>query len=180
MNRISRAFSRLFLLAIIGVVGVILWERFVPPAPPPTLVPIEGRIDRIVVAKAARTMTVFQGGTPVRTYQIALGFAPDGDKEQEGDGRTPEGTFKIDRRNGKSAFHLSLGLDYPRPEDIARARQAGVSPGGDIFIHGQPNGMGQFGTIKRDWTAGCIAVSDVEIEELWSITPIGTEVEIRP
>lgn len=180
MNRVARAFSRIFLLAVIGVVGVVLWERFVPAPAPPTLAPIEGQIDRIVIEKSARRMTAFQDGVPVRSYPIALGFAPEGNKTQEGDGRTPEGIFKIDRRNAQSAFHLSLGLDYPHPEHVARARAAGVSPGGNIFIHGQPNGLGQLATIRRDWTAGCIAVSDAEIEELWSIAPIGTVVEIRP
>lgn len=180
MQILSRLFTRLTLLAVITLVGVVLWDRFNPPAPPPIMEPITAQIDRILIEKSARTLTVYRDGAAVRTYQIALGFAPDGDKSQEGDGKTPEGIFKITHRNSKSAYHLSLGIDYPQLDDLARAEAAGVSPGGDIFIHGQPNGAGRLVTIPYDWTAGCIAVSDLEIEELWAITPDGTEVEIRP
>ncbi|WP_428547217.1 L,D-transpeptidase family protein [Profundibacter sp.] len=116
----------------------------------------------------------------MRTYKIALGFAPAGDKVQQGDGKTPEGMFTITRRNPDSKYHLSLGIDYPQADDIARAQAAGVDPGGDIFIHGQPNGFGKLATIPTDWTAGCIAVSDTEIEELWRVVQTGTTVEIRP
>ena len=89
-------------------------------------------------------------------------------------------TFTIDRRNSESAFHLSIGLDYPQPEDRARAAKAGYSPGGDIFIHGQPNALPDGLKIKGDWTAGCIALTNAEIEEIWAVTPIGTKVEVRP
>lgn len=180
MQRLARAFSRLLLVALIGLIGVILWDRLTPPAPPTTLPPIEGKITRLLVEKSARRMTAFQGDRAVREYRIALGFAPEGDKLQEGDGKTPEGIFRINRRNPESAFYLSLGIDYPQPADITRARAAGVSPGGDIFIHGQPNGANILTTIRRDWTAGCIAVSNAEIEELWAVTPDGTIVEITP
>ncbi|WP_371170360.1 L,D-transpeptidase family protein [Aliiroseovarius sp. 2305UL8-7] len=159
---------------------MLLWDRYAPPAPPQTLEPIAGQIDRIVIEKSARTLTAYQNGAPVRSYEIALGFAPEGDKMIEGDGKTPEGIFQIDRRNDRSAFHLSLGINYPRPEDISRARRDGISPGGDIFIHGQPNGRRRAEKINHDWTAGCIALSNDEIQELWVVTPIGTEVEIRP
>jgi murein L,D-transpeptidase YafK len=110
----------------------------------------------------------------------AGGFNPLGGKSIEGDGKTPEGVFKIDRRNPNSKFHLSLGIDYPRPEDRAQAETLGQSPGGDIFIHGQPNRLAGLGTLPYDWTAGCISVSDGEIEEIWRVTPIGTVVEILP
>ena len=106
-------------------------------------------------------------------------LAPYGDKVQQGDGKTPEGMFTITRRNPNSKYHLSLGIDYPQADDIARARATGVDPGGDIFIHGQPNGFGKLATIPTDWTAGCIAVSDAEIEELWRVVQTGTTVEIR-
>jgi murein L,D-transpeptidase YafK len=125
-------------------------------------------------------MQLMQDGKTVRTYKIALGFTPEGDKLRQGDGKTPEGEFTIDRRNAESAFHLSLGLDYPQPEDRARAAKAGYSPGGDIFIHGQPNALPDGLKIKGDWTAGCIAVTNAEIEEIWAVTPIGTKVEVRP
>lgn len=179
MKRLAAVFSALTLVAVLGAVGLFLWDRATPVVPPPP-VPLTGQIDRILVEKAARRMTVFRGGEAVKTYRIALGFAPEGDKAREGDGRTPEGVFTIDRRNPQSAYHLSLGIDYPQPDDIARARAEGYSPGGDIFIHGQPNGLGRVGALPYDWTAGCIAVSDDEIRELWAAVPNGTEVEIRP
>lgn len=180
MRRLRRALAALVFFAALGGVALVLWERYAPPAPAPELAPLAGRIDRILIEKEARRLTVYRDGEALRSYRVALGFAPAGDKERQGDGRTPEGIFRIDRRNPQSAYHLSLGLDYPQPEDVARARAGGYSPGGDIFIHGQPNGFGRLTTLPYDWTAGCIAVSDDEIEELWRITPVGTEVEIRP
>jgi murein L,D-transpeptidase YafK len=124
-------------------------------------------------------MTLFQNGQAVRVYTIALGFSPFGDKDREGDGKTPEGQFTINRRNANSAYTLSLGIDYPQPEDTARARAAGYSPGGDIFFHGQPNHLPDTLKGKGDWTAGCIALTNPEIREVWAVTPIGTSVEIR-
>ncbi|MEQ9261256.1 MAG: L,D-transpeptidase [Roseovarius sp.] len=174
--------------AILGLVlgafgGVALWHRYapLPPRPPEPRVPLTGTIDRIEIEKSARRLTVYREGEALRSYEVALGFAPEGAKARQGDGRTPEGTFRIDRRNPQSRFHLSLGLDYPQAEHVAAARAAGVSPGGDIFIHGQPNLMpAALLPRKGDWTDGCIAVSNEEMEELWRITPLGTEVVIRP
>lgn len=181
MNAAARAFATLWWLAVLAFVAVVIWERhFGLPEPPIPRAPLTGQIDRIVIEKAARRLTVYRDGAALRAYPVALGFAPEGDKRRQGDGRTPEGVFRIDRRNAASAFHLSLGIDYPQPDDIARARAGGYSPGGDIFIHGQPNGYDWAPTLAYDWTEGCIAVSDAEIEELWRVTPIGTEVEIRP
>ena len=174
--------------------GLMVWQALasVPPPPLPGWValpalptvptgPIAGKVDRIVIDKTGRLMVAFRDGRPLRGFQIGLGFAPAGDKHRQGDGRTPEGVFRVDRRNDASRFHLSLGLDYPRAQDRARARAAGVDPGGDIFIHGQPNGRVARGyRIKGDWTDGCIAVSDAEIEDLFAATSIGTLVEIRP
>ena len=125
-------------------------------------------------------MTVWQKDGPPRRYDIALGFAPDGDKTREGDGRTPEGVFRIDRLNRQSKYHLSLGLDYPQKRHREAARRAGVSPGGDIMIHGQPNEIAEGYKVKGDWTAGCIALTNPEIEEIFANAAIGTEVEIRP
>lgn len=179
MRAAAKAFSTLFFAAVIALVLVVLHDRYAPP-PPPDLGPLDGQVDRIVVEKGARRLTVYRDGAALRSYRVALGFAPEGDKQRQGDGRTPEGTFRIDRRNARSAYHLSLGLDYPRPDEVARARAGGYSPGGDIFIHGQPNGLGRLGALPYDWTAGCIALSDAQIEELWRVVPLGTEVEIRP
>ena len=172
---------RAAVLAALILGGVILWQRYAPPPPPPApLPPLTEQIDRIEIDKGQRLLTVFKGGEALRTYPIGLGRDPVGAKTQQGDGRTPEGTFRIDRRNPNSKFNLSLGIDYPQPEHIARARANGVSPGGDIFIHGQPNAVKGLRTLPGDWTAGCIAVADNVIEELWRIAPIGTEVVIRP
>lgn len=153
----------------------------VRPVPRPELsLPISGSIDRILIEKQTRRMAVYQQGRLVREYRIALGFTPTGDKARQGDGKTPEGVFKVNRRNDQSQFHLSLGLDYPLPKDRARARAGGYDPGGDIFIHGQPNRIADGFRVKGDWTDGCIAIDNHQIAELFAATPIGTEVEIRP
>lgn len=138
--------------------------------------------DRIVVRKADRQMTLFRDGRPLKTYAIALGFGEPGPKSREGDGRTPEGLYRISGRNPQSAFHLSLRISYPDADDIAAAEAAGVAPGGDIMIHGLPNGLGWLGSLARarDWTAGCIAVTNAEIEEIWRAVPDGTPIEILP
>ena len=171
----------LYLLLLVGL-GFIAASMYSPPAliPSPPLPPLTGTVDRIVIEKAARRMQLLQDGKVVRTYRIALGFTPDGDKERQGDGKTPEGEFTIDRRNAESAFHLSVGLDYPRPKDRVRAAKGGYSPGGDIFIHGQPNALPDGFKLKGDWTAGCIALTNAEMREVWAVTPIGTKVDIRP
>ncbi len=113
MRALARLFSALVLLALVGA-AALLWTRPPQPDRPPEAV-LSGPIDLILVEKSARQITLFQNGQPVRRWPIALGFAPTGDKSREGDGRTPEGTFRIDRRNDQSAYHLSLGLDYPTP-----------------------------------------------------------------
>jgi murein L,D-transpeptidase YafK len=177
-----RLFRLLAYLALIAVLGLATASLFIPPErvtlPPPP--PLTGQVDRIVVEKEARRMQLFQDGRVVRTYTVALGFAPTGDKLRQGDGRTPEGEFTINRRNDQSAFHLSIGIDYPQQEDLVRARAGGYSPGGDIFIHGQPNAIGDGFRLRGDWTNGCIAVTNREMREIWAVTPIGTKVEIRP
>ncbi|MCY1126390.1 L,D-transpeptidase [Frigidibacter sp. RF13] len=179
-----RRFVRLLIwlaLLLAALVALGLWSGIrPPPAPPVVRVPLEGQVDLILVEKAARRLTVFRDGEPLRTYPVVLGFAPTGDKVRQGDGKTPEGRFRIDRRNDRSRFHLSLGLDYPQADDRARAAAGGYDPGGDIMIHGQPNALFGKATLTRDWTAGCIALADTDIEELWRVTRVGTEVEIRP
>ncbi len=148
----------------------------------PEPIPKEIRADYILVEKSARRLSLLRDGVAIKSYQVALGSAPVGNKQQEGDNRTPEGIYKIDRRNEKSKFHLSLHISYPTPAEIKAARQLGVSPGGDIMIHGLPNGLGYIGDSHRltDWTAGCIAVTNEEIEEIWAAVADGTVIEIRP
>lgn len=164
-----------FLLTLVAV-SFAIWTALRPiPAPPLT-----GTVDRIVIDKSDRTLAIWQDGRQTRLYATSLGFAPSGDKIMQGDGRTPEGNFRINRRNAGSRYHLSLGIDYPRPDDLARAQAGGYSAGGDIFIHGQPHGITGLQRIVEDWTAGCIAINNAAIEELWAVAPIGTLVEIRP
>ena len=138
--------------------------------------------DRIVVEKSARRLSIFKDGSQIKIYRIALGRNPAGAKQEEGDMKTPEGTYKIDGRNPQSNFHLALHISYPSDEDDKRAAAQGVSAGCDIMIHGIQNGRGWIGAFHRwnDWTAGCIAVTDEEIEELWRVTSDGTIIEIRP
>ena len=139
-------------------------------------------IDRILVEKAERKLSILRKGKVIKTYRIALGGNPIGAKQEEGDMKTPEGVYTIDYRNPNSDYHLALHISYPSVEDNARAAQRGVNAGFDIMIHGLPNGRGWIGAAHRqtDWTAGCIAVTDEEIEEIWRVTPDGTAVEIRP
>jgi murein L,D-transpeptidase YafK len=177
MRRLLRLLAYLALVALLGLAAASLFAPTERVPPPP---PLTGQIDRIVIEKAARRMQLLQDGQVVRSYRIALGFAPEGDKERQGDGKTPEGEFTINRRNDQSAFHLSLGLDYPQADDIQRASAGGYSAGGDIFIHGQPNAIGDGFRLRGDWTNGCIAVTNREMREIWAVTPTGTKVEIRP
>jgi len=138
-------------------------------------------VNLIVVEKAHHKMTLFDHGRAIRTYSVALG--PDlGPKQKKGDGRTPEGRYVIDARNAASHYHRALHVSYPNAADRRSARRRDVDPGGDIMIHGLPNGYGKLGSLHlaRDWTRGCIAVTDHEIEEIWKLVPNGTAIEIRP
>lgn len=134
-------------------------------------------VTQIVVNKEARRMYLLHNTEVLRAFDVGLGFAPVGDKQVEGDGKTPEGTYIIDRRNPNSAFHLSLGVSYPNEADIAEAEALGKSPGGDIFIHGKPR---KYRKAPRDWTWGCIAVSDREIEDVYAMVKNGTPISINP
>jgi len=138
--------------------------------------------DHIVIHKKARTMELIRAGQVIKTYKIALGGEPVGPKARQGDHRTPEGVYVIDNRNERSQFHRSLHISYPNTDDREHARKLGVSTGGDVYIHGLPNGYGFVGAAHRarDWTDGCIAVTDQAIEEIWRLVDNGTPVEIRP
>lgn len=135
-------------------------------------------VTSIVIDKSARNMDLYNGDRRLRRYKIDLGFQPNGHKTAKGDGRTPEGTYFIDRKNPASRFYLSLGISYPNSEDRRNAAENGVDPGGDIFIHGQPTNSRQAKT--GDWTAGCIAVSNSEMSTIYALVDIGTPVHIRP
>jgi murein L,D-transpeptidase YafK len=138
--------------------------------------------DRIIIHKKTRTMELMHAGQMIKSYKIALGGEPLGPKTRQGDHRTPEGVYVIDSRNAHSQFHRSLHISYPNAADRERARKLGVSTGGDIYIHGLPNGYGFIGAAHRarDWTDGCVAVTDQEIEEIWGLVENGTPVEIQP
>jgi murein L,D-transpeptidase YafK len=139
-------------------------------------------VDRVLIDKSERKLMLLRGEEPLRTYAVALGAAPKGAKQFEGDQRTPEGVYTIDFRNDASAFHLALRISYPNEADRVRALEAGMDPGGQIMIHGLKNGQGWLGErhLADDWTDGCIAVTNAEIEEIWSLVDLGTPVEIRP
>lgn len=137
-------------------------------------------VTQVVVNKSARQMLFFSGSSVIAAYDVGLGNEPTGHKQFSGDGKTPEGMYYIDRRNPDSRYHLSLGVSYPNPDDAGFALMQGKHPGGDIFIHGQgPEGRA-LAPHRRDWTAGCIAVSDAEIEDIYAMVQDGTPILINP
>jgi murein L,D-transpeptidase YafK len=142
--------------------------------------PTDATIDSMVVQKQARTLIAYSEGRALKTYHIALGHNPEGDKAEEGDGRTPEGIYVISSKTTESRFHMNLGISYPNSSDALEARQRGVSPGGDIKIHGLRTFLGFIGRFHTliDWTEGCIAVTNTEIEELYRAVPVGTRILI--
>jgi tetratricopeptide (TPR) repeat protein len=142
----------------------------------------KGSADKILVEKKERRLMLIAKGEVLKTYKIALGGNPNGPKQRQGDNKTPEGTYFIDSRNKDSSYYRSLHISYPNERDKKRAKKLGVSPGGDIMIHGIKNGFSWVGDAHTqvDWTKGCIAVTNKEIEEIGKLVPNGTVVEIRP
>jgi murein L,D-transpeptidase YafK len=167
----------ILVFACLAVIGVLVGAHL-------NLHPLPANItaDRVLVEKAARRLTLLRDGMPLKSYRVALGRAPVGPKEEEGDQRTPEGSYLIDFHKEDSDYHRALHVSYPEQRDIDRAAAAGVPPGFDIMIHGIRNGRGWIGAFHRrsDWTAGCIAVTDFEIEEIYRAVPDGTPIEIQP
>lgn len=160
--------STLLLLLAAGVTSACAKTKFESYSGP--------EVTRIEVHKSTRRMYLLHHDQVLRGYDVDLGFAPNGHKTQEGDGRTPEGRYYIDRRNPNSAFYLSIGISYPNTADRAQAVTRGVDPGGDIFIHGTPRAFRR----ARDWTAGCIAVTDREMREIYAMVPMRTVIDIFP
>lgn len=140
-----------------------------------------GSVDLVVVDKQRRSLRLMRGGHTVRTYRIALGFTPEGHKSREGDGQTPEGFYRIEGYVPESSFHRALQISYPNAWDRRRALESGYDPGGQIMIHGLPNGISakEVGHGREDWTNGCIAVTNHEIRELVALVPVGTPILIR-
>jgi murein L,D-transpeptidase YafK len=141
-----------------------------------------GKVDRIVIEKNKRTLILLDGAKIVKTYRVALGGQPGGAKDRQGDHKTPEGIYSVDAKNPNSQFHKALHISYPSQGDRANARKLGISPGGDVEIHGLGSKWGWIGAKHRltDWTDGCVAVTNEEIEEIYPLIKVGTTVEIRP
>ncbi|MFY9905884.1 MAG: L,D-transpeptidase family protein [Terriglobales bacterium] len=139
-------------------------------------------VDRLVVYKRERKLVLLSQGKEVHSYKVALGSEPVGPKSREGDHRTPEGVYVLDSRSPNSHFYKSLHISYPNAKDTAAAKKLGVSPGGDIMLHGLPKKYAWLGKAHtlHDWTDGCIAVTDEEMDEIWKLVRVGTPIEIKP
>lgn len=164
----------LWLLLLIPVITIVWYWYPIRPLPQGTI------IDKLVVYKSERKMEAYSKGKLIKTYNVALGKDPVGHKQFEGDKKTPEGVYSINDRNPRSAYHKNLGVSYPNESDKANAVKLGKSPGGDIKIHGLKNGRGYIGKFHRakDWTNGCIAVTNDEMDELYAAVKKGAEIEI--
>lgn len=178
---------RKFVIAAMALIATLVMipaytvaARYLSRGEPPPMAAPDEQADLILVDKPARRMRLLRQGRTIREYPISLGADPTGHKQREGDERTPEGRYVIDWRNGRSFAHLSLHISYPNAADTARAAAAGESPGGNIMIHGMLNGWGFLDAwhLLWDWTDGCIAVTDSQMREIWSLVPNGTPIEI--
>ncbi len=144
--------------------------------------PASAKADKVVVLKKERKLLLLSHGAVLKTYRVALGGDAIGPKTQQGDHKTPEGSYVLDRRNSRSRFYKSIHISYPNPADIRQAKKRGVAPGGDIFLHGLPKNYAWLGAAHHayDWTDGCIAVTNEEMDEIWRAVPDGTPIEIKP
>ena len=149
---------------------------------PPVVFSAVARADKVLVIKNKRLLLLLKDGEIFRTYKVSLGRQPSGHKTMQGDRKTPEGKYVLDSRNAKSKYHLALHISYPNASDILSAQKRGVPPGGDIMIHGLPPAYSRLGEELSflDWTDGCIAVTNTEMEEIWQLVADGTPIEIRP
>ncbi len=165
------------IVIILCIVAIVVYNLLPEPKLPDNAV-----ITRLVVLKSKRKLYAYSGDSLLKVYTISLGRNPEGAKQYEGDKRTPEGLYTINDKNPNSGYHLNLGVSYPNAEDNAKAKALGKSAGGNIKIHGLRNGSGWIGKFHRwtDWTMGCIAVTNSEMDELFHHTPIGTPIEIKP
>jgi len=167
--------SVILMVLVIGcAIGWGLW--------PETALPVDAKADLVVVHKAARRMELYRGSELLKAYPVSLGRHPTGRKQQQGDGRTPEGEYRLDYRNPNSSFHKALHISYPQSDDVATARKHGADPGGLVMIHGMKNGLGWLGRLHRviDWTDGCVAVTNREMDEIWRAVPDGTKILLQP
>ncbi|MCF6256286.1 MAG: L,D-transpeptidase family protein [Gammaproteobacteria bacterium] len=143
---------------------------------------VGGEVDSVLVDKSEKKIYLLSEGKPLKEYDVVFGENPKGHKQQEGDERTPEGKYILDYRKADSSFYKAIHISYPNEEDKARARKIGVDPGGLIMIHGQKNGFGWLSWLMQwfNWTDGCIAVTNAEMDEIWKLVEVGTPIEIRP
>jgi murein L,D-transpeptidase YafK len=170
------------------LIFMILAVPFAPPAGADSLAGLAGPagmlqpVDRVIVQKSNRRMELFRDGAVIASYKVSLGLAPVGQKQREGDFRTPEGRYRLTRRNAQSDFFLAVQVSYPEATDIALARKNGWAPGGAIMVHGLPNLLkySRERYLSTDWTDGCIALSNEDMLDFWLLTGEGTPIEIRP
>ena len=170
--------TRLWWLVLVSAAAALgAWSRWpTPPLPP------DAKADLVVVHKAARRLELYRGGQLLKSYRVSLGRHPTGPKQQQGDGRTPEGQYRLDYRNPHSCCYRALHISYPGPTEVSAARSRGVDPGGDVMVHGIRNGLGWLGRLHLaiDWTNGCVAISDSEMDEIWHAVPDGTKIILQP
>lgn len=174
MTKPSAVLSALACFFIVGALAVYAWF--------PVELVSGGPVDRILLLKGAHKLILFKDGREIATYRVALGRSPVGPKTRAGDHKTPEDFYTLDRKNSQSGFHRALHVSYPNSVDRERAAKQGLSPGGEIMVHGIKNGFGWLGRLHRlvDWTDGCIALTDAEMDQFWDLVPEGTPIEIRP
>ena len=162
--------------------GILLLSAAIYYFYPERKLPENAVIDKIVVTKSERKLSVYSNGVLLKDYKVSLGRHPVGQKEYEGDKKTPEGNYTIFDKNAQSTCYKNLGISYPNADDLERCKRTGLRPGGSIKIHGMLNGQSYWGKFHRlrDWTAGRVAVTDEEMDELYEHTPVGTLIEIKP
>lgn len=179
MRKVIISFIALALFGLLTV-GYTQTMALIGSGFPPEMAEPSKQAHTVLVIKSTRELHLLQNGQTIRNYDISLGGSPEGHKQAEGDERTPEGHYVIDWRNENSIAHLSLHISYPNEADLARASEAGASAGGNIMIHGLPNGWGFLGRLHLvwDWTNGCIALTNAEMREIWSLVPNGTPIKI--
>ena len=169
--------KRVLGLALLAIGGVLAWANW-----PLAVLPEDTAVDHVVVKKSARVLLLYRGPDLIRSYSVSLGRTPLGPKQRAGDGRTPEGSYRLDYRKLDSSFHRALHISYPDSKDVVAAKARGVDAGGLIMVHGMKNGLGWIGRAHRaiDWTDGCVAVTDREIDEIIRVVPDGTPITIEP
>ena len=171
--------SKITKLAVLAPFTLAVFSLHALSANDPPLRP-SAMADKVVVLKSYRRLLLMRGDEVLKTYFVSLGENPVGPKIRQGDNKTPEGAYILDRHNANSQYHRSIHISYPNGDDLARAKKLGVSPGGELFIHGLPNDFHGHSEALGDWTEGCIAVTNAEIDEIWRAVADGTPIEIKP